>query len=456
VAPGDDIGATLESLPPDSTICIAAGIHRVEAPLRPKPGQQLIGEKGTTLSGARVLTGFAPDGPVFSAPGYLSPEPATHGDCDIPGCADPQDVFLDGELLERVVSLDQMAPGTFYVDHGNNRVYLQDSPEGRMVEQAVAPAIISSDSRGVTVENMVIEKAAGIAQTAAVDGQGEDWVISFNEVRLNHGVGISCRNCKVTHNLIHHNGQLGVSGSEGFDQVFEENEISYNNTAGYAIGWEAGASKWVLTKNLVVRGNYVHDNFGYGLWTDYGNEGTTYQDNYVSANACSGIVHEISFRAVIENNTVFGNGYLDRESTVDGWSCGGIYVAASPGVEVTANRVVRNRNGIMAVQQARGEAPDGRKFEVEDLDVHDNQITMEVGWTGLVQDVGDHSFFTGRNNRFQRNRYHLQAHDAPRFAWMDSGVNPADWKGYGNDTRGKFDTAPIADPVPPTLEVGPR
>src|SRR4030042_4050542 len=94
-------------------------------------------------------------------------------------------------------------------------------------------------------------------------------------------------------NHVHHQGQLGVSGS-GDDILVEGNEIAFNNTAGVDSHWEAGGRQFVHTRNLVLRNNYVHDNQGAGLWGDGHNIYTLYEGNQVVNNYGPGIAHEIS------------------------------------------------------------------------------------------------------------------------------------------------------------------
>jgi hypothetical protein len=460
VAPGDDLQAALDKAGPGGVLCLAEGVYRIEAPLRPSRGQRLSGKRGAVLSGAKVITGFTESGGRWSAAAFLPPETGTHGDCTAPGCTDQQDVFLAGQPLRRVLSADQVVPGTFYADHAANRVTLGEDPGGRIVEQAFAPALVVGDAESVTVENLVLEMAANIAQSGALDAHGEQWTVRYNEVRYNHGIGIKCQNGQISHNFIHHNGQLGIAGQGGKDKLVEANEISFNNIAGYASGWEAGGSKWVNTRGLTVRNNYVHNNVGPGLWTDIDNEDTVYEGNEVRDNGSNGIIHEIGFHAIIRNNLVTGNGTngtLDRTSDSDGWGSAGIQIAASRDVEVTGNRVSGNRNGIMALQQARGAAQDGRPYTVENLDVHDNEIQMSVGYTGLVEDIKDDTYFTSRKNRFHHNRYHLDAIDSRRFAWVNGGRTLDEWRRYGNDTDGEADARPHAEEQsPPRPAVGPR
>ena len=109
--------------------------------------------------------------------------------------------------------------------------------------------------------------------------------------------------------------------------LVQGNEIAYNNyLKGVSYGWEAGGTKFVKTRGLIVRSNYVHHNWGTGLWTDIDNINTLVEGNRVIGNANQGIFHEISYAAVIRNNTVQGNGF-DRCCWLMGAA---ILVAASP------------------------------------------------------------------------------------------------------------------------------
>ena len=84
---------------------------------------------------------------------------------------------------------------------------------------------------------------------------------------------------------------------------------TYNNARfAYSMDFEAGGTKFVKSDGLVARGNFVHHNGGPGLWSDIDNIRTLYEGNRVEDNAREGIVHEISYSAVIRGNTVLRNG----------------------------------------------------------------------------------------------------------------------------------------------------
>jgi parallel beta-helix repeat protein len=295
----------------------------------------------------------------------------------------------------------------------------------------------------VTIQGLVIQNYNPALQHGAIDAgePGDDpaaqttgWVVKNCEVHHNLvGAGITFgHKAQILNNYVHHNEQIGVRGL-GDSVLIEGNEIAYNNPQQAPWGWEGGGTKFVRTHNLVVRGNYVHDNYGSGLWTDINNINSLIEGNRVTNNAAQGIFHEISYAAIIRNNVATGNG------TARGtWLWGaGILVAASRDVEIYGNTVTDNANGITAIQQARGTGPYGDHL-VMNVYVHDNSITMATkGATGIVQDIGNDSVFTSRNNHFANNTYTLGARTSA-FQWMNGARTVAQWKGYGHDVTGIF------------------
>ncbi len=319
----------------------------------PRANDSFIGQPGAILSGAVDISGFftQSSGSTWVAAGQMEQETLLKGTCDSPtydGCKYAHDVYFDNRLLARVMSLSELRRGAFFFDYSAHAIYIADDPRGHNVEVAVSPEAFhgwKTSGSGVTVRGLTIEKFANPAQTGAVNC-GLGWVVEDNDVSLNHGTGLT--NCDVIRfNLIHDNGQIGLGGG----RLVEYNELATNNTARFSGRWEAGGGKFVLTDGLIVRGNYVHDNNGPGLWSDIDNINTTYEGNYVSNNSLEGIADEISYDAVIRNNVVVNNGFETRSGWLDG---AGILIASSPNAEVTGNLVVGNWNGIGITQTDRG------------------------------------------------------------------------------------------------------
>jgi hypothetical protein len=69
---------------------------------------------------------------------------------------------------------------------------------------------------------------------------------------------------------------------------------------------------------------------------------------------------------------------------------------------------------------------------VRNLFVHDNDIAMDTGWTGLGEGVGDDSYYTDKNNRFERNRYRIDRRSRA-FMWQKQELTLEEWQAYGHD-----------------------
>jgi len=441
VQPDQDLAAAVGAAAEGAVICVGPGVHRLSEPIFPRSRQQIVGLEGAVLSGARVLSGFSRTAGIWTA--ALTQQPvAPHGRCE-PGvttCTAAEALFIDGLPLERVAEVTQLRPGTYVWDTGAGLLQLADDPTGRLVEfTTVSQALAGLKRSGVwadevVIQGLVIEKFANRAQLGAIDaGGGLRWRVLGNEVRSVHGTGIRLTGGgEMVGNLVHHNGQQGISGS-GAALLVEGNELASNNLARYDRDWEGGGAKFAQTTGLVVRNNHVHDNFGVGIWTDIDNIDALIEGNVVHDNANAGIFHEISYDAVIRRNVLERNGLFEEN-----WAYGaGIQIAHSPNVLIEENRVVGNANGISLIQQERGEGAHGPHL-LKDVIVRNNHVEMAQGATGLWQDIGDLSLFSERGIVFERNTYVVSGESQNRFAWTNRRRTPTEWQGFGNDSDGLF------------------
>ena len=447
---------------PDGTrFGIAAGVHRLDGKIRPREGQQFLGLPGAVLSGSKVLEEFERRDGVWVAVDQTQRVSDEHGECedDAPACGLAEDVFVDDKPLEQVLDVDDLAPGRFYFDYDADEIHLADDPAGHTVETTVADGALWGerdedadeendaeqeellrDDDGaalipdVVIRNLVVEKFGSQAQDGAIDSRDSTgWIVEDSTIRLNHGAGLYIAgDSRIAGNAVVSNGQLGIAG-RGADVVVEDNEIAFNNWAGFSHGWEAGGTKWVQSDGLIVRRNFSHHNRGPGLWTDEGNIRTTYEDNVVEDNYSSGIFHEISYDALITGNTVRRNGAGHAE-----WGYGaGIQISASSNVTVTDNVVEDNARGITLIMQERGNGPYGPR-EVAGVTVTDNVIGPGNGRSGLFSDVDEDAYFTSKDNRFSGNTYVLGGDEDEPFEWIDGPTTTEQWRQAGNDTDGTF------------------
>jgi len=426
----DDASLIVDEAPEGTTFEFLPGIHR-RFSVDPKDGTTFVGREGAVLSGAVLLeepveteNGWRFDGFEFTG--------VDHGSCidGYDGCGLSQDLFFDDVMLWQVTDPADLEPGTWYWE--GTSIYVVDDPSGRRVELSIDAFAFIGDSSDVTIRDLEVVKYATPAQSGAIQAQnpgngdrGYGWLIEDVEVHGAHGAGIRTGDATIVRRVIsHYNGQMGISVSGGTDVLVEDSEFAFNNIAGFRWGWEAGGSKFTRTEGLVIRGNYVHDNIGPGLWTDIDNVNTLYERNRVVDNTGPGIFHEISYSAVIRNNRVEGNGF--GFST---WLWGaGILIAASSDVEVFGNLVINNANGIAGIQQDRG-AGDLGDYLLARLNVYNNTIDLGEGQMGVVEDIGDPTVFTDREIVFDRNiygagvgrSYQWDGRQMDRYGWVDAG-----------------------------------
>ncbi len=370
--------------------------------------------------------------------------------------------ILPGESIQAAVNAN--GPGTTFLIKAGRHVRQSVVPKNRDTFRCEAGAILDGetvtpyafmcsgpDPDDVRIVGCVIERYAPPAQMGAILAGGNTpsdgtsgWIVDSTEVRNNANLGIRLGGqMKVRWSNVHHNGQLGIGGI-GDDILIEGNEIAYNNPSNLGnLDFEAGGTKFVLTNRLVVRNNFVHHNTGPGLWTDIDNDATLFEGNLVEDNLREGIITEISYSAIIRNNTVRRNGLNDSRSAVWLWGAGiGIHASGGAGIEIYGNVLEGNAHGIALIQQNRACAVGGGScrlgpYLVQNVNVHDNTVTMATGATGAVTDLGDNAIFTSRNNRFTNNTYVITGNARP-FAWMNAYRTEAEWKGFGQDVAGTF------------------
>jgi len=284
----------------------------------------------------------------------------------------------------------------------------------------------SSGAKGVSIINLEIRDYNTSSEwRGAVVGMGGDWLIESCEIHHNRVAGIYLEKGDpvVRGNNIHHNGRSGLSVRYTDGGLLENNEIAHNN---YKDEWnwgiEGGGGKMWSTTDLVIRGNWSHHNHGPGIWTDYDNIGTVYEDNVLEDNYANGIFHEISYDAVIRNNVIRRNGF-DH----DGWLWGGgIMIASSQNVEVYGNVIEDNYNAISMTRQSRGSGEYG-EWTLANNYVHDNTV-INSGLSGAAQDVhNDNIYHSGI--RYENNSYTGDV----GWWWMNGEVSWSEWQSYGHD-----------------------
>lgn len=291
----------------------------------------------------------------------------------------------------------------------------------------------------VRIKGLIIQNYASPDQHGAIlagtggSSASTGWVVEDCEVRYNKHAGIKVgHKMKVLNNYVHHNGQVGISGV-GDSVLVQGNEVSYNNyKKTFPFGHVLGGIKLVSTRWAVVRGNNVHHNEGNGIWMDIRTLNALIENNTIVSNSGAGVLHEISYAAVIRNNTVKGNGFA-RD-----WLMGaGILISSSSDAQVYGNTVLDNKQGVVGIQQKRNNNGTDFSSNLKNLHVHDNTVRVPTGGLSGVSSGVSTLTFTSRNNRFTGNAYDMGSDPKP-FTWMNGKRSKSEWQKYGNDVGGTF------------------
>jgi hypothetical protein len=304
------------------------------------------------------------------------------------------------------------AVGAFRVNSGTNNVRIQ----GFVIKDFATPvgfpnACIQVRDAGVMEDNEVMNCNTGMDMEAGATARG---------------------------NFIHHNRQYGIAGGPGNNILIENNELSFNNTSHMDIGNDAGGSKLVGSSSgvngLIWRGNYVHDNYGNGIWSDGNLINVTYENNRVENNGAAGINHEISWDAVIRNNQLKNNNTL-IPANQSCWHGGEIALNNSRNVTISGNTLTPapGKNGICMVNSTRSETASFPQF-LGNISVTGNTTyTRGASHSGMT---GDRA---AAGISFSANTYYLDSLLTVNWELL-SAMNKSQWQAAGQDTAGVFRT----------------
>jgi len=200
---------------------------------------------------------------------------------------------------------------------------------------------LNDHASNVTIRYLTIQHFVGLQNNGIVNqGQGASWTIQYNTIQNNPDTNggadavLLGDDSVVSYNCLTNNGQTGIAsvGTTGF--VVDHNEVSLN-----AVGYEAahpcgcsGGMKFFTSTRGVVTSNWIHDNGNVGLWIDTNNSFFLIQGNVVEKNFSEGIMYEISYNAVIQDNVISSNGIAGNAQSSD-FPEPSIYVSESGGFD---------------------------------------------------------------------------------------------------------------------------
>ncbi|WP_225978596.1 right-handed parallel beta-helix repeat-containing protein [Gandjariella thermophila] len=396
-----------------------------------------VNSSGSPAPAAAAVCDRMPPGPTTAPAGAVTVDPAVPGDLAAKTQASP-------------------AGTTFWLAPGTHRLpddrYAQVTPkdgdtylgapgavlDGRRINQyAFAGAARDVTIRNLTVQGFVAPRDEGVVNHDSADG----WVVEHSTIQHNAGAGLMAgAHQRVRGDCLRGNGQYGMNayqergGITGL--VVEGNEIVGNN----ADDWESrepgcgctGGVKFWAVDGADVRGNWVHDNRGAGLWADTDDNDFLVEGNLIEANDGAAIIYEASYNAVIRNNTIRRNNWVDGRRYADrgdSFPVATVYVSESGGeprvrartdrLDISANTLEDNWSGITlwenadrfcnspantssgsctllvpdrsrCTQPAIDTAPlrDDCRWKTQRVDIHGNRFTLDTSVVGCEVTCG--------------------------------------------------------------------
>ncbi|GGV42046.1 right-handed parallel beta-helix repeat-containing protein [Streptomyces spectabilis] len=224
--------------------------------------------------------------------------------------------------------------------------------------------------RHLTVQRFVAPNNEGVVNHDMADG----WVIEHAKIQYNSGAGLMAgARQRVRASCLRANGQYGMNAYKAGDSikglVVEGNEIVGNNTDDWerrkpGCGCTGGIKFWAVNE-ADIRGNWVHGNRGAGLWADNNNNDFRIENNVLEANDGAALMYETSYNAVIRNNTIRRNNWVEGRRSAkrgDDFPYATVYVSEAGGeprirartskIEIYRNLMENNWSGITLWENA--------------------------------------------------------------------------------------------------------
>ena len=379
-------------------------------------------------------------------------------------------IFVNTVMLTQVLALNQMTPGTFFVDEANALVYiypaLKTNVSTATIEVSTRDALFSVYNRtNIVLRGLRFEQSNACRYNDAVkfNSGGNILVESDGFNRNNAGAfGINGVDFFTVRNSVaNHNGERGFKSYKAKDGVWVNDEADYNNwrgSQGGIYGWAGGGFYFYDQHNNTIKSLRMFYNMSHGVHWDTDISNVTALSLIASHNLRGGLVLEKA-----EGPVTLSNSHVCFNSPLLGFTDGGMMVRASTFVSLTGNSFADNFVDQAAFIGVMGGVPvNFTNYETgQNYSLVNANITMKyntiVGLPGeqLFYDFDQSgtawtdflSTLTSDHNTWW-NGTDAQPFTIPEPAWFSK----TDWPGWlttsGQDVHSKF-TAPTTDPTIP-------
>jgi hypothetical protein len=321
--------------------CTAGGVRPIQLEAAPVPAATATTQ--TATSAAVTAAPKTPPARVCGSKAILSgPATAPRGAIKVPAGNDANVNFsVVGKTYWFAPGVHTLGAGEFdNIDPAGNDAYI-GAPGAILDGEHENDSAFDDTAKHVLIEYLTIENFGtwgGDQQEGTVNhDSGWYWTIAHSTIADNAGAGVMLgSHDELSWDCVEANQQYGFNAysneGEVINLVLDHNEIAGNDTYNYEVkqpgcGCSGGGKFWNVI-NAAVTNNWVYNNNSVGLWADTDNAGFEFKGNYIQNNQDVGIQYEISYNAVIEDNTFNHNGVTDGPSST-GFPLSAIYISES-------------------------------------------------------------------------------------------------------------------------------
>jgi len=256
------------------------------------------------------------------------------------------DVYLNGEAFYEQKTpeavKEQMQSWCCEADAQTTTIWAnfgEANPNEDLAEINVRESVFMPETTGldyITVDGFHLMHSAENWQPPGLEVQmgtigprmGKHWIIENCQITnarcvgivLGHAPGVDYDDIDafgdhiIRNNVIRRCGEAGIAGQKGATRcVIAGNLIEETNYRKEFGGWETAAIKFHQTVDTVIRGNLIRrvgrqSHGAFGIWMDWGNQGTRITGNIIYDTEAAGIFLEMNQGPIlVDNNVVIGS-----------------------------------------------------------------------------------------------------------------------------------------------------
>ncbi|MEQ9619015.1 MAG: right-handed parallel beta-helix repeat-containing protein [Deltaproteobacteria bacterium] len=228
-------------------------------------------------------------------------------------------IFIDGNLLKQVLSIEELEEKSFYVSEDENKVYVWPPADVNINDSTVEVAVrsgllIVNNRENVTIRGFIFQhdntgvdgNAVEINNSSNILIEGCSFIWNnWGGLRFNGSTDITARR-----NIANHNGGRGIEAWRIKNLLFEENTTSFNNWRGVRgnfTGFAVAGMKHLRIHDAVYRKHISLGNMTRGFWCDFDCENVVIEDSILADNLKDGIFIEANQGPFTIRNTAICN-----------------------------------------------------------------------------------------------------------------------------------------------------